>query len=326
MADAARDNNRNTTLLGVSSSDGTTVVPIKVNPVTNAMKVDGLGASFGDSVTGSSGDGFTINNTGTGRSLFLNQDGNGIALEIDAESTTTEVLRCHAATTTTGTIFSFQNCNSLTTGRMAYFHSNSADTGTRQLVRIDNANALATGATALHILQASTADAIFIDQDGNGSSINIDSESTTANVLSIANATTTGTILRMADSNALTTGRMALFESNSTDGSSRDLIQITNGQAAAAGTKCLKITQGAPANALVVDQNSSSASTIWAVSIDSDNAGAGIGGGIDFSNMGGGDVKFKFVADATDPTGGGGAANGRIAIDVGGSIVYIPYY
>ncbi len=48
--------------------------------------------------------------------------------------------------------------------------------------------------------------------------------------------------------------------------------------------------------------------------------------GIDFSAMAAGEINFKFVADATDPTGGGGAATGRIAIDIGGSTVYIPYY
>lgn len=35
---------------------------------------------------------------------------------------------------------------------------------------------------------------------------------------------------------------------------------------------------------------------------------------------------FKFVADATDPTGGGGAAAGRIPIDIAGTLRYIPYY
>jgi hypothetical protein len=35
---------------------------------------------------------------------------------------------------------------------------------------------------------------------------------------------------------------------------------------------------------------------------------------------------FKTPVDNTDPTGGGGAATGRIAIDVGGNLRYIPYY
>lgn len=35
---------------------------------------------------------------------------------------------------------------------------------------------------------------------------------------------------------------------------------------------------------------------------------------------------FELPADATDPTGGGGAATGRIPVKIGGSTVYIPYY
>ncbi|KKK75394.1 hypothetical protein LCGC14_2874150, partial [marine sediment metagenome] len=57
------------------------------------------------------------------------------------------------------------------------------------------------------------------------------------------------------------------------------------------------------------------------------NLDAGPSGiGIDFSAMAAAETVFKFVADANDPTGGGGAATGRIAIDIGGSTVYLPYY
>jgi hypothetical protein len=35
---------------------------------------------------------------------------------------------------------------------------------------------------------------------------------------------------------------------------------------------------------------------------------------------------FKFVADAVDPTGGGGAAAGQVAIDIGGVVKYLAYY
>lgn len=44
MANASRDNNYVPTLLGISSVDGTTPVPIKVNPVTGAIKIDLAGA------------------------------------------------------------------------------------------------------------------------------------------------------------------------------------------------------------------------------------------------------------------------------------------
>jgi hypothetical protein len=35
---------------------------------------------------------------------------------------------------------------------------------------------------------------------------------------------------------------------------------------------------------------------------------------------------FELPADATDPTGGGGAATGRIAVKIGGATRYLPYY
>jgi hypothetical protein len=35
---------------------------------------------------------------------------------------------------------------------------------------------------------------------------------------------------------------------------------------------------------------------------------------------------FELPADATDPTGGGGAATGRIPVKIGGATVYLAYY
>lgn len=40
MADASRDSNRVTTIIGVSYADMTTPVPIAVNPITNALIVE----------------------------------------------------------------------------------------------------------------------------------------------------------------------------------------------------------------------------------------------------------------------------------------------
>lgn len=46
MANAARDNNSEPTLLGTSSADGTTPIRVRVNPSTGAMQVN-------DAITGS---------------------------------------------------------------------------------------------------------------------------------------------------------------------------------------------------------------------------------------------------------------------------------
>lgn len=45
-----------------------------------------------------------------------------------------------------------------------------------------------------------------------------------------------------------------------------------------------------------------------------------------FEVQGDGTQMLKFAADATDPTGGGGAAAGRIPINIGGVTKYLPYY
>ncbi len=58
-------------------------------------------------------------------------------------------------------------------------------------------------------------------------------------------AITTGTVLSAADADALTTGTIATFKSNSADTSTRTLMTIHNDNTAATGTTPLTITQDA---------------------------------------------------------------------------------
>jgi hypothetical protein len=88
----------------------------------------------------------------------------------------------------------------------------------------------------------------------------------------------------------------------------------------------LRIDDNGSGYSLTIDKDSNDASDTWAVSIASDNAGAGDGCGINLSSFSAGERLLAVPADTNDPTGGGGAADGRIAIDVGGSLKYIPYY
>jgi len=74
--------------------------------------------------------------------LSIDQNGNNDALFIDTEATTTNGLKIMA--------------DALTTGKAAYFYSNSATTDTRNLVHIHNDHASATGTTALKVIQDST--------------------------------------------------------------------------------------------------------------------------------------------------------------------------
>lgn len=83
---------------------------------------------------------------------------------------------------------------------------------------------------------------------------------------------------------------------------------------------------GDTVSAVYIDRDGNSAVKLFSMKLDCDNAGAGGVGGIDFSSFSAGEALLRVVADATDPTAGGGAAVGRIAIDVGGVVKYVAYY
>ena len=84
----------------------------------------------------------------------------------------------------------------------------------------------------------------------------------------------------------------------------------------------------APGKALLkkldLDLVESTADRIYNVKIDNSNEGSGQAVGIEFNSFKTG--IFAVAADATDPTGAGGAATGRIPIVVGGALKYLPYY
>lgn len=64
----------------------------------------------------------------------------------------------------------------------------------------------------------------------------------------------------------------------------------------------------------------------WAVYISHDNEGTAAAGGIDMSSFSAGENLLKVPTDATDPTGAGAAADGRIAVSVAGVASYLAYY
>lgn len=61
----------------------------------------------------------------------------------------------------------------------------------------------------------------------------------------------------------------------------------------------------------------------YGIEIESLSGGSTLNIGIAFGTM---THMFEFPADATDPTGGGGAATGRIPVRIGGATVYLAYY
>jgi len=96
--------------------------------------------------------GLTFQTSGTG-SVVVDQDGNGVALEIDTEATTTVGLDINNPTQTTAAIVQINDANALTTGGILNLISDSSSTSTRSLVTVTNDNTLATGATVLALTQ-----------------------------------------------------------------------------------------------------------------------------------------------------------------------------
>ena len=151
---------------------------------------------------------------------------------------------------TTGRIIEVAAVSDLTTGRAIYVHSNAASTSTRNLIDIHNQNTLSTGTTALSVRQDAAQDAVFIDQNGNGTALEIDSESTTANVAYIdANPTTNGTALYVTASSQ-TTGRAALFYSNSASQNTGEIVYISQDNTLAVNRRCLSLKQDSTAEVM----------------------------------------------------------------------------
>ena len=206
--------------------------------------------------------------------ISIDQDGNQSALFIDADNTDTHTIRVADPKNTTGDVLAIYQVDALTTGSIASFVSDSSSTGTRSLVEIINDNALATGATGLHIQQdggSGTAPALFIDVNlADASGIRIDSEATSQSCLHIPDPKTQAVnVVNITDCDALTAGSIMQLHSNASGTQSRDLLHITNDNTAATGAVCLKLTQ------------------------DSDDAH------IEFAGVGGGGIKFPATQAAS---------------------------
>jgi hypothetical protein len=114
----------------------------------------------------------SIQNDGTGNGLFINQNGNAKALNIDSEATSTGIANFYTNAVHTGTGFS----------------SNVA-------VRVDNPSS--TG-DAVYIQQDGTGNGLLIDQNGNGYAQFIDHEGTDTPALVIQTTTTSAPIIQVA--------------------------------------------------------------------------------------------------------------------------------
>lgn len=126
-------------------------------------------------------------NSGTTSTFIVQADGSTARFSVTEDGNATVTS---ASTTTNSFVVT---ADSKTTGSIAQFNSNSADTNTRNLVKITNDNTLATGARGLFIQQDSSAAGIFIDHNLAGNAIEIDADDNSATamygmVMNLANA------------------------------------------------------------------------------------------------------------------------------------------
>ena len=137
--------------------------------------------------------------------MLVDQDQNRYGIEVDHEGTTWAAVKI-ASTVTQGAAIDATSIDSLTTGQIANFTSDSDDTSARSLVRIVNDNALATSTTGL-----------FIDQDANYRALTISSATTSENTFIIDTpATTTGNVFYIAEMDSVTSGKAIGVDCGST--------------------------------------------------------------------------------------------------------------
>ena len=149
--------------------------------------------------------------TSTGDGIFLNNDAiAGIALNIDAENTTGDIVNFQCAPLTTGFVIDVSDADGLTTGSILNLVSNSSDTGTRNLVFVHNNHASANDAVVMSLRQDSTDHTLFLDHDGaTGSALAIRAETTSGVSVDISSAVLdTGKVIDISDLAAITTGKV----------------------------------------------------------------------------------------------------------------------
>ena len=96
---------------------------------------------------------------------------------------------------------------------------------------------------------------LFINQDDNSTSIDIDSEATTEPVIQVDTpASTTHPIINLTNLDSLTTGGGLRIASNSSDNTARNLLFVENDHTSATGAKCATFKQDASAIAVFIDQ------------------------------------------------------------------------
>ena len=178
-----------------------------------------------------------------------------IAIDVDAEQSSANVVDIDANSLTTGRAIDVTG-GALTTGSLMLLNSASTSADTRVLFKVTNDHTSATGTTAI-CAQSDAGRGVFIDSNlaAGGYALEIDSEHTTANTAKIASAVTTGTILDI-QAEAITTGKainiyddslqtgsILYIDSDSAHNGTRSIVTIINNNATATGAIPLHVKQ-----------------------------------------------------------------------------------
>lgn len=110
-------------------------------------------------------------------------------------------------------------------------------------------------------------EALFIYQHGPQNAIQIDSNSTSTDVVKVIGDSTTDGNVHRIDCDGLTTGKCLFVQSSSSDGSARDMIKFSNTHGSAGGTNLLTLQQAAGEEALFIDNDHAGSQ---AINVDSE--------------------------------------------------------
>lgn len=179
------------------------------------IKTAGTGRAISSTYSSSANEQANIfTNSGTGANLLLDQNGNGIALDIDSEATTTPQQRISLGQLFTGALtssaFSLVSSNAGTTGTLFHLEDDSTAGSGSPFVHIR-----ATGGTArttMNVTSASTSGAVAISsssgvglqvtQTGDNYGLHVESSAATANGAYIHYTAGTGSALVVDNDNA----------------------------------------------------------------------------------------------------------------------------
>jgi len=209
---------------------------------------------------------------GTGHALEITQNGNGIAFDIDSRATSTSNFGLNIVTGYGANIAKLQAGNfytqfndlANTNGSMHVYRNDTSTSTNTPVVFIEQDN-IGDDQNALKIQQDGTGVGIFINQDGNGRSLHIDSEATTANVVRVETVATTGYVNYTLGGGSEATSRNMFYIYENSANATGDTVVIHN-----AGTgDGLYINQDGNAPALNIDHEGTSNQAMYINSVTS---------------------------------------------------------